>query len=67
MPEFFSNESTSLENKEIARNGDLKNGALKNGDLKLQFDSVADTVEAFSMISPYTFRVSPWEDLQHCS
>lgn len=49
MPEFFSNESISLENKEIAR----------NGDLKLQFDSVADTVEAFSMISPHTFRVSP--------
>ena len=48
MPEFLSNGSTSPENKEIAR----------NGDLKLQFDSVADTVEAFSMMSPRTFRVS---------
>ena len=59
MPEFFSNGSTSPENKEIARNGVLKNGDLKNGELKLQFDSIADTVEAFSMMSPHTFRVSP--------
>ena len=49
MPEFLSNESTSPENEEIAR----------NGALKFQFDSIADTVEAFSMISPHTFKVSP--------
>ncbi len=49
MPEFLSNESTSLDNKEIAM----------NGALKVQFDSVADTVEAFSMICPHASRVSP--------
>lgn len=44
MPEFLSNESTSSGNKEIAI----------NGALKYQFDSIADTVEAFSMIFPHT-------------
>lgn len=43
MPEILSNESTSPVNKEIAT----------NGALKFQFDSVADTVEAFSMIPPH--------------
>lgn len=47
MPEILSNESTSPVNKEIATNGAL------NGALKFQFDSVADTVEAFSMIPPH--------------
>ena len=42
MPEILSNESTSPENKEIAT----------NGAPRFQFDSIADTVEAFSMISP---------------
>ena len=42
MPEILSNEPTSPGNKEIAT----------NGALKFQFDSIADTVEAFSMISP---------------
>ena len=42
MPEILSNESMSPESKEIAT----------NGASKFQFDSIADTVEAFSMISP---------------
>lgn len=49
MPEILSNESTSPEKKGIAT----------NGALKYHFDSVADTVEAFSMISPHTYLQSP--------
>ena len=67
MPQLLSNESASPEKKEIAINGNLKNGELmngemksgdlmngemKNGEPKLQFDSIADTVEAFSMMFP---------------
>ena len=54
MPEFLSNQSPSPEKKEI-----VTNGAATNGTMKYHFDSIADTIEAFSMISPTHLLQSP--------
>ena len=64
MPEFLSNQSPSPEKKEI-----VTNGAATNGTMKYHFDSIADTIEAFSMISPThtSFKVLALrKKLQNC-
>ena len=57
MAEFLSNKSTNPGHREVTQ----------NGVLKLRFDSVADSIEAFSMICLHAFGVSAQKISKHAS